>query len=121
MTSKKDRAAAMLPTAAARRRRVTGVVTGLALAAALTATAVPAMAQSQDSNKAPSGHSAQHHYLSPLQVTSAYYASYNGDLAAASTATSPRTWSSTGSTDLSSARTGSRAISTSRPGSRASR
>ncbi|MCX4580849.1 ester cyclase [Streptomyces sp. NBC_01571] len=82
MTSKKDRAAAMLPTAAARRRRVTGVVTGLALAAALTATAVPAMAQSQDSNKASSGHSAQHHYLSPLQVTSAYYASYNGNLAA---------------------------------------
>jgi predicted ester cyclase len=57
-------------------------VTGLAVAAALTATAVPAMAQSQDSHKAPSGHSAQHHYLSPLQVTSAYYASYNGDLAA---------------------------------------
>ncbi|MEV5795736.1 ester cyclase [Streptomyces sp. NPDC052192] len=82
MTSKKDRARAMLPTAVARRRRVTGVVTGLALAAALTATAVPAVAQSQDSNKAPSGHAAPHHYLSPLQVTSAYYASYNGDLAA---------------------------------------
>ncbi|MFE5140657.1 ester cyclase [Streptomyces fagopyri] len=82
MTSKKDRSVTTLPVATVRRRRVTGVVTGLALAAALTATAVPAMAQGKDSDKAPSGHSTQHHYPSPLQVTSAYYASYNGDLAA---------------------------------------
>ncbi|MFE4547041.1 ester cyclase [Streptomyces sp. NPDC056785] len=82
MTSKKDRSVAALPDAAVRRRRVTGVVAGLALAAALTATAVPAVAQGQGSDKSASGHSAQHHYPSPLQVTSAYYASYNGDLAA---------------------------------------
>ncbi|MFF2996978.1 ester cyclase [Streptomyces sp. NPDC057950] len=80
MTMKKDRAAA--PPAALRRRKVTGVMTGLALAAALTATAVPAIAQGQGSDKSLSGHAAQHRYLSPLQVTSAYYASYNGDLAA---------------------------------------
>ncbi|MEV5787846.1 ester cyclase [Streptomyces sp. NPDC048448] len=81
MTTKKDRAVVTLPTAATRSRKVTGLVTSLVAAAALTATAVPAMAQGQNSDKTP-GHSAQHHYLSPLQVTSAYYASYNGDLAA---------------------------------------
>ncbi|MEU1536057.1 ester cyclase [Streptomyces fagopyri] len=81
MTSKKNLATTTPASAAARRRRVIGMVTGIAVAAALTATAVPAMAQSQDSQKAPSEQSAQH-YLSPLQVTSAYYASYNGDLAA---------------------------------------
>jgi predicted ester cyclase len=57
-------------------------MTGLAVAAALTAAVVPAAAQSQGSHDASSGYSAHHHYLSPLQVTSAYYASYNGDLAA---------------------------------------
>ncbi|MDX3076954.1 ester cyclase [Streptomyces sp. NPDC088354] len=62
-----------------RRRKVIGTAVGVA--AALTAVAVPAAAQSQGSHTVPAGHS-RHHYLSPLQVTSAYYASYNGDLAA---------------------------------------
>ncbi|MFF4244911.1 ester cyclase [Streptomyces sp. NPDC001822] len=84
MTSMNGRAAATAPlSAAGRRRRETGIATGFAVAAPL-ATAVPAVAQDYDSHRAPSAHSApQHpHYLSPLQVTSAYYASYNGDLAA---------------------------------------
>ncbi|MFI8186494.1 ester cyclase [Actinacidiphila glaucinigra] len=64
------------------RKKVLGAMTGLAVAAALTAVAVPAAAQSPAQSAASSGHAAHHHYLSPLQVTSAYYASYNGDLAA---------------------------------------
>jgi predicted ester cyclase len=68
--------------ASTRRKKVIGGMTGLAVAAALTAVAVPAAAQSPAPHAAPSGHSARHHYLSPLQVASAYYASYNGDLAA---------------------------------------
>ncbi|WP_326601321.1 ester cyclase [Streptomyces sp. NBC_01799] len=87
MISKKAReAAAVLTPASApvRRKRVIGAVTGLAVAATLAAVAVPAAAQGQGSHGASSGHSSsQHHYLSPLQVTSAYYNSYNGDLAAA--------------------------------------
>ncbi|MGW9129993.1 ester cyclase [Streptomyces sp. NPDC055681] len=87
MISKKAReAAAVLTPASApvRRKRVTGAMTGLAVAAALAAVAVPAAAQGQGSHGASSGHSSsRHHYLSPLQVTSAYYSSYNGDLAAA--------------------------------------
>ncbi|MER7813336.1 ester cyclase [Streptomyces sp900116325] len=87
MISKKAReAAAVLTSASApvRRKRVIGAMTGLAVAAALAAVAVPAAAQGQGSHGASSEHSSsQHHYLSPLQVTSAYYNSYNGDLAAA--------------------------------------
>ncbi|MEU0183485.1 ester cyclase [Streptomyces sp. NPDC006207] len=64
------------------RKKMPAAMTGLAVAAALTAVAVPAAAQSPAPNAASSGHAAHHHYLSPLQVTSAYYASYNGDLAA---------------------------------------
>ncbi|MFE9868465.1 ester cyclase [Streptomyces sp. NPDC005506] len=87
MISKKAReAAAVLTPASApqRRKRVNGAMTGLAVAAALAVAAVPAAAQVQGSHSAASGHStSRHHYLSPLQVTSAYYNSYNGDLAAA--------------------------------------
>ncbi|MEU0851294.1 ester cyclase [Streptomyces flaveolus] len=64
-----------------KRRTVAGVVTGLAVAVALTATAVPAMAGDQGPAAAKTGQSARRH-LSPLQVTSAFYASYNGDLEA---------------------------------------
>ncbi|MFJ4851496.1 MULTISPECIES: ester cyclase [unclassified Streptomyces] len=66
--------------ASTRRRKVIGTAAGI-VAVALTAVAVPAAAQSQGSHTGSSSHS-RHHYLSPLQVTSAYYASYNGDLAA---------------------------------------
>ncbi|WP_329157109.1 ester cyclase [Streptomyces sp. NBC_01717] len=87
MISKKAReaAAALTPASApVRRKRVNGAMTGLAVAATLVAAAVPAAAQGQGSHGAASGHSSsQHHHLSPLQVTSAYYNSYNGDLAAA--------------------------------------
>ncbi|MFD3455315.1 ester cyclase [Streptomyces sp. NPDC058691] len=88
MISRKARTAASAPTSGstppARRKRATGVVTGLALAATLAVVAVPAAAQGRGPDGAPSGHSSpRHHYLSPLQVTSAYYNSYNGDLAAA--------------------------------------
>jgi predicted ester cyclase len=56
---------------------------GLAVAAALTAAAVPASAQSQASHASSSSASSSHrHHLSPLQVVSAFYGSYNGDLAA---------------------------------------
>ncbi|MGW4789304.1 ester cyclase [Streptomyces sp. NPDC004230] len=75
-------APAVTATASAGRKKVLGVVAGLAVAGALTAVAVPAAAQSPAPHAASSGHSAHHHYLSPLQVASAYYASYNGDLAA---------------------------------------
>ncbi|MFI9469908.1 ester cyclase [Streptomyces sp. NPDC052492] len=64
-----------------KRRTVMGVVTGLAAAVALTATAVPAMARDQSPTAAKTEQSARQH-LSPLQVTSAFYASYNGDLKA---------------------------------------
>ncbi|MEU8836780.1 ester cyclase [Streptomyces sp900116325] len=87
MISKKARetAAVLTPgSAPVRRKRVNGAMTGLAVAATLAAAAVPAAAQGQGSHGAVSGHSSsQHHYLSPLQVASAYYNSYNGDLAAA--------------------------------------
>ncbi|WP_326743476.1 ester cyclase [Streptomyces sp. NBC_00121] len=87
MISKKAREAAAVLTpssAPVRRKRVNGVMTGLAVTATLAAAAVPAAAQGQGSHGAASGHSSsQHHYLSPLQVTSAYYNNYNGDLAAA--------------------------------------
>ncbi|WSM87777.1 hypothetical protein OIF68_37965 [Actinacidiphila glaucinigra] len=53
-------------------------MTGLAVAAAV---AVPAAAQSPARHAASTGHATHHHYLSPLRVTSAYYAGYNGDLA----------------------------------------
>ncbi|MDF3300374.1 ester cyclase [Streptomyces tropicalis] len=64
-----------------RRRKVIGALTGLAVAAALTTVAVPAAAQAQGSPGASTVH-AHHHNLSPRQVSSAFYASYNGDLAA---------------------------------------
>lgn len=87
MISKKAHEAAAVLTpgsAPVRRKRVNGAMTGLAVAATLAAAAVPAAAQGQGSHGAASGHSSsQHHYLSPLQVASAYYNSYNGDLAAA--------------------------------------
>ncbi|WP_431959190.1 ester cyclase [Actinacidiphila sp. bgisy160] len=75
---------ANVPTASTfmRRRKAIGTMTGLAVAAAVASAAVPAAAQSQAPHAASTGHAAHHHYLSPLQVTSAYYASYNGDLAA---------------------------------------
>ncbi|MFF3307355.1 ester cyclase [Streptomyces sp. NPDC002952] len=67
-----------------RRGKLVGAVTGLAVVAGLAAVAVPAAAEDQVSHVTSAGHSSVHrHYLSPLQVTSAYYASYNGDLAAA--------------------------------------
>jgi predicted ester cyclase len=67
-----------------RRGRMVGAVTGLAVVAALAAVAVPAAAEGQVSHVTSAGQSSGHrHYLSPLQVTSAYYAGYNGDLAAA--------------------------------------
>ncbi|MEU8716136.1 ester cyclase [Streptomyces sp. NPDC048663] len=47
----------------------------------MTALAVPASAQGEGTHQGSAGQP-RHHYLSPLQVTSAYYASYNGDLAA---------------------------------------
>ncbi|GAA3369474.1 hypothetical protein GCM10017744_089320 [Streptomyces antimycoticus] len=65
-----------------RRRKVIGAMTGFAVAATLTAVAVPASAENQGSHGAASSGQATRHYLSPLQVTSAFYASYNGDLAA---------------------------------------
>ncbi|MFE9007905.1 ester cyclase [Streptomyces sp. NPDC007875] len=66
-----------------RRKKVIGAMTGFAVAATLTAVAVPASAQNQGSHgAASSGLATHHHYRSPLQVTSAFYASYNGDLAA---------------------------------------
>ncbi|GGT31738.1 ester cyclase [Streptomyces chromofuscus] len=57
---------------------------GLAVAAALTAAAVPASAQSEAPLPAASSSadSSDRHYLSPLEVSSAFYGSYNGDLAA---------------------------------------
>ena len=87
MISKKAHEAAAVLTpgsAPVRRKRVNGAMTGLAVAATLAAAALPAAAHGQGSPGAAAGHSSsQHHYLSPLQVTSAYYNSYNGDLAAA--------------------------------------
>ncbi|MFF3256719.1 ester cyclase [Actinacidiphila glaucinigra] len=84
MIFNKTREAASTPAARTSmgRKKVLGAITGLAVAAALTAVAVPAAAQSPAKSAASSSHAAHHHYLSPLQVTSAYYASYNGDLAA---------------------------------------
>ncbi|MGW1916919.1 ester cyclase [Streptomyces sp. NPDC002076] len=79
MFSKKHPETASAP--ASTRRRLIGVMTGLAVAATLTAIAVPAEAQSQGSHAAPSVSSSRH-YLSPLQVADRFYASYNGDLAA---------------------------------------
>jgi predicted ester cyclase len=64
------------------RRRLIGAMAGLAVAAALTAAAVPASAQGQAPHPASPVSAPQRHYLSPLQVASAFYASYNGDLAA---------------------------------------
>ncbi len=84
MTVKKVSEAAQVPvsgTGTKRRKKVAVAVTGLAVAA-LTATAVPAVAQGQEPHRASISHSAHRHYLSPLQVTSAFYTSYNGDLAA---------------------------------------
>ncbi|MFJ3334172.1 ester cyclase [Streptomyces sp. NPDC086766] len=78
---RKVAAAPSTPSAAKQRRRVIGAITGLALAATLTGMAVPAAAQSQASHRAASAHARLHH-LSPRQVSSAFYASYNGDLAA---------------------------------------
>jgi len=65
------------------RKRLIGATAGLAVAAALTAVAVPASAQGQDRHPASvsSASAAHRHHLSPLQVASAFYASYNGDLA----------------------------------------
>ncbi|MFG2358996.1 ester cyclase [Streptomyces sp. NPDC048521] len=86
MTSQKDlQTAPALTSASTRRprRRLIGAMAGLAVAAALTAAAVPASAQGQAPHPASASASSSHrHYLSPLQVASAYYASYNGDLAA---------------------------------------
>ncbi|PWI19409.1 hypothetical protein DI272_38585 [Streptomyces sp. Act143] len=65
-----------------RSRKKLGAVTGLAVAAALAAVAVPASAQDQAPRPAASSEASQGRHLSPLQVTSAFYASYNGDLAA---------------------------------------
>ncbi|MCT9935036.1 ester cyclase [Planotetraspora sp. A-T 1434] len=74
-------------TLAPKRRRMVGAMTGLAVAAALTATAIPAGAQSHGSHGAssqssPASQPSNRHPLSPRQVMAAYYASYNGDLAA---------------------------------------
>ncbi|MFE7894766.1 ester cyclase [Streptomyces sp. NPDC057412] len=68
------------PSAPRRRRKKVGVMIGVA-AVAVTALAVPASAQGQGTHHGSNGAS-HHHYQSPLQVTSAFYASYNGDLAA---------------------------------------
>ncbi|MGX1267419.1 ester cyclase [Streptomyces phaeoluteigriseus] len=86
MTSQKDleSASALASTSTSTpkpRKRLLGAMAGLAVAAALTAVAVPAAAQGQAPHPASSA-SATHRHLSPLQVTSAFYASYNGDLAA---------------------------------------
>ncbi|MEV7239023.1 ester cyclase [Streptomyces sp. NPDC051020] len=75
MTSKKPPEAASAPTPS--RRRAIGAITGLGTAAALATVAAPAEAQSQGSHGASSGSR-----LSPRQVVAAFYASYNGDLAA---------------------------------------
>ncbi|MFE0450408.1 ester cyclase [Streptomyces sp. NPDC058914] len=85
MTSHKDLETASVPTSASTRkprRRLIGAMAGLAVAAALTAAAVPASAQGQAAHAASPVSAPQRHYLSPLQVASAFYASYNGDLAA---------------------------------------
>lgn len=75
-----ENASALTPAPARRsRKRLIGGVAGLAVAAALTAVAVPASAQGRAPHPASS---AQQHQLSPRQVASAFYASYNGDLAA---------------------------------------
>ncbi|MGW3658726.1 hypothetical protein ACWD6R_24925 [Streptomyces sp. NPDC005151] len=75
MTAKKSSEAASAP--APSRRRMIGTITGLGTAAALATVATPAEAQSQGSHGAPSGSG-----LSPRRVAAAFYASYNGDLAA---------------------------------------
>jgi len=75
MTAKKPPETASAPTPS--RRRMIGAITGLGTAAALAAVVTPAKAQSQGSPGAPSGSG-----LSPRQVAAAFYASYNGDLAA---------------------------------------
>ncbi|MEZ0076181.1 ester cyclase [Planotetraspora sp. GP83] len=81
MFSKKSPKAAFAPVP--KRRRVIGAMTGLAVAATLgAAIAIPAEAQSQGSHDASSGYSSHHHPKSPRQVAAAFYASYNGDLAA---------------------------------------
>ena len=59
------------------RRRMISTITALGSAAALMAVASPAHAQSRGSRGAPSGPR-----LSPRRVAAAFYASYNGDLAA---------------------------------------
>ncbi len=64
-----------------KRRAVIGALTGLAVAATLTVTTVPALAGDRAPEAATTKQSARHH-LSPLQVASAFYASYNGDLQA---------------------------------------
>ncbi|MFF8941408.1 ester cyclase [Streptomyces sp. NPDC014864] len=84
MISRKIRKAASAPAATSapqQRRKVIGAIAGLAVAATLTGMAVPAAAQSQGPHGAASAHARPHH-LSPRQVSSAFYASYNGDLAA---------------------------------------
>lgn len=73
MSTKKPSAAGSTPT----RRGMIGTVTGLGAAAALAASATPAAARSQESYGAPSSSRP-----SPRQVAAAFYASYNGDLAA---------------------------------------
>ncbi|MFF7216748.1 ester cyclase [Streptomyces sp. NPDC008238] len=79
----RDAASAQAPAPASTgRKKVIGAMTGLAVAVALAAVAVPAAAQSPEPRVGSSGHTAHHQYLSPLQVTSAFYATYNGDLAA---------------------------------------
>ena len=63
------------------RRKMIGTLTGLGVAVALAGAATPAEAQSQGSHGAPSG-SGSGSRLWPRQVAAAFYASYNGDLAA---------------------------------------
>ena len=65
------------------RRKVIGTLTGLGVAVALAGAATPAEAQSQGSHGTPSGSgSGSGSRLSPRQVAAAFYAGYNGDLAA---------------------------------------
>ncbi|MEU7305514.1 ester cyclase [Streptomyces sp. NPDC007206] len=85
MTSQKDLESASALTTASPprpRKRLIGAMAGLAVVAALTAVAVPASAQGQAPHYVSSVSAAHRHYLSPLQVASAFYASYNGELAA---------------------------------------
>ncbi|MER6345146.1 ester cyclase [Streptomyces sp. NPDC001595] len=85
MISQKDFESASALTSTSTRRprgRLIGAVAGLAVAAALTAVTVPASAQGQAPQPASSAAADHRHHLSPAQVASAFYASYNGDLAA---------------------------------------